>query len=167
MDRCRIDRPRDQRAPGGLRRWGSGTPRPPGDAVEGDLEGRTLKFKYKQPDGEEGEGTFELAPDQASFAGTWKGRKAGKESGGQWTGTRVRPEPGKQWLVILEARWEHGLEEPEYSFGEMLKAFFAGRPVCVVAHAGWINAWRRVREGLAPPALAADWPAALGYAHRL
>lgn len=32
---------------------------------------------------------------------------------------------GTKWLVILEAEWQTGMSEPEYSFGEMLATFFA------------------------------------------
>jgi alpha-ribazole phosphatase len=39
--------------------------------------------------------------------------------------------------------------------------------VCVVAHAGWINAMRWVVTGKAAPYLAADWPAAVGYGVRV
>lgn len=35
--------------------------------------------------------------------------------------------------------------------------------VCLVAHAGWINAALRVAAGLPPPTLARDWPPALPY----
>jgi len=35
--------------------------------------------------------------------------------------------------------------------------------ICVVGHAGWINAMRRVSAALPPPALASEWPAAVRY----
>ena len=38
---------------------------------------------------------------------------------------------------------------------------------CVVGHAGWINAARRLRQGGGLPLAASDWPAALGYGERL
>jgi len=37
---------------------------------------------------------------------------------------------------------------------------------CIVAHAGWLNAARCVRDG-APPLAAADWPAAVPYGARV
>lgn len=38
-----------------------------------------------------------------------------------------------------------------------------GEHLCVVGHAGWINAMRWVAAGLAQPRSAAQWPAALRY----
>jgi len=37
-------------------------------------------------------------------------------------------EDGKSWLIILEARWETGLQEAEYTFGEMLRSYFTMSP---------------------------------------
>ena len=36
-------------------------------------------------------------------------------------------------------------------------------PVCVVGHAGWINALRWLAAGRTEPGLAADWPPAPHY----
>jgi hypothetical protein len=136
-----------------------------GSNISGTVTGRTLKFTYDQPDGEKGEGTFELAADQNSFAGTWKGSKPaaapsalalpavgnpdagnggapapappkapGPPANSAWTGTRILPQPGRIWLVVLEANWEQNLEEDEYSFGVMLRTFFARAPHVKVRH---------------------------------
>jgi hypothetical protein len=105
-----------------------------GSSISGIVDGQTLKFSYDQPDGERGSGTFELAADAKSFAGTWQGGKAGAPVNGAWTGTRILPVPGRTWLVILEANWERDLEEEEYSFGVMLRTFFARVPSVKVRH---------------------------------
>jgi hypothetical protein len=105
-----------------------------GSTVSGIVEGRALKFSYDQPDGERGSGVFELAADAKSFAGTWQGDKAGAAASGAWSGTRVVPVPGRTWLVVLEANWERDLEEEEYSFGVMLRTFFARVPQVRVRH---------------------------------
>jgi hypothetical protein len=49
-------------------------------------------------------------------------------------GVRVAPVPGRKWLVVLEAHYENNLAEQEYSFGQMLKAFFARTPEVQVRH---------------------------------
>lgn len=105
-----------------------------GANISGTIEGKTFKFTYDQPDGEKGEGTFELAADGKTFAGTWKGAKGGDDAGGKWTGSRVVPIPGRVWLVVLEANWERDLEEEEYSFGVMLRTFFSRVPTVKVRH---------------------------------
>ena len=111
--------------------------------VAGEADGRTLHFKYEQPDGEKGEATFTLAEDGKSFTGTWKGvfPKGEKAAaiGGAWNGSRVAPQPGKVWLVVLEAPWRRGLEEGEYSFGLMLRTFFARVPRVQVRHRFFYN----------------------------
>jgi hypothetical protein len=102
--------------------------------ISGAIEGQILKFTYEQPDGEKGEGTFNLAADAQSFNGTWKGNKAGAIAGGAWSASRILPQPGRVWLVVLEANWERDLEEEEYSFGVMLRTFFARVPAVKVRH---------------------------------
>lgn len=104
--------------------------------IEGTVDGRTLKFKYEQPDGEKGEGTFELSEDARNFSGTWQtaAAKGGAAAPGKWTGSRIVPQPNKIWLVVLEANWEHDLTDNEYSFGVMLRTFFARVPNVAVRH---------------------------------
>jgi hypothetical protein len=105
--------------------------------IEGTIDGRTLKSKYEQPDGEKGEGTFQLSDDAKNFSGTWQtaaAAKGGAAPPGKWTGSRIVPQPGKTWLVVLEANWEHDLTQDEYSFGVMLRTFFARVPNVAVRH---------------------------------
>jgi hypothetical protein len=105
--------------------------------ISGTVKDRKLSFHYDQTNGEKGEGTFELATDAVTFSGTWKtAAKASPAdaSGGAWTGQRVLPKPGRIWLVVLESNWEKGLEEEEYSFGLMLRTFFARVPSVGVRH---------------------------------
>lgn len=87
-----------------------------------DASGR-LVFTYVEPSAT-GEGWFELSDDGTRISGEW--RATGSTVWGSWEGSRngVGVESAK-WLVILEAEWQTGMSEPEYSFGEMLAAFFA------------------------------------------
>ncbi|HEX8916789.1 MAG TPA: hypothetical protein VF796_30845 [Humisphaera sp.] len=104
-------------------------------SIAGKVEGRTLTFSYLQGDGERGVGTFELSADAQSIAGKWHGEKAGQPTaGGNWGGTRVLAQPGRVWLVVLEAPWEQNLADEEYSFGHMLRAYFARVPTVAVRH---------------------------------
>jgi hypothetical protein len=105
--------------------------------LAGTVKDGKLQFHYEQSDGEAGEGTFELAPDGSGFAGPWRAAKRGNNGGaasGEWSGQRLRPKPGITWLIVLEANWEHDLAEPEYSFGLMLRTFFARVPSVQVRH---------------------------------
>lgn len=97
----------------------------PNSEIEGRLRGDTLEFSYREPS-VSGEGRFELSDDRQSFEGRW--RAEGSREWTPWNGKRVVPEPGRRWLVILEARWEEGLHEPEYAFGEMLRSYFTMAP---------------------------------------
>jgi len=110
-----------------------------GSKVTGEVDGRTAKFTYQEPGGAKGEGTFTLSADGQTFAGTWKqtagpGVEPGKGVGGKWEGTRAVPKSGIVWLVVLEARWERGMDGHEYSYGEMLKAYFTRVPWVQVRH---------------------------------
>ncbi len=93
--------------------------------IEGQLDGRTLTFRYKEPRAQ-GDGTFELGLDGFTFAGQW--RPDGAPSYAPWVGQRIMPVPGLVWLVVLEAYWQHGLGDKEYAFGNMLREFFARVP---------------------------------------
>lgn len=105
---------------------GSGT-------IEGTVKGKVLTFTYTESTGAKGSGTFTLSDDADSYAGKWKEDGATEEK--PWpVNKRVTPVPGKQWLVIVEANWEGSLSEPEYNFGSMLKAFFAGSAEVGVRH---------------------------------
>ena len=104
---------------------------PAGATLDGKLAGGTFNFNYHEPDAE-GEGRFVLSADGRAFHGQW--RPKGAETWLDWFGHRAEPVPGRAWLVVLEANWEHDLAEPEYSFGSMLRAFFARSPRVQVRH---------------------------------
>ncbi len=111
---------------------GSGT-------IEGTVKGKVLTFTYTEATGKKGGGTFTLADGGDSFTGQWKEEGGSKEQ--PWpTNKRVTPVPGKQWLIVVEANWEGSLNEAEYSFGSMLKAFFAGSEEVGVRHRHFTDA---------------------------
>lgn len=92
--------------------------------IEGEigLDGR-LVFTYTESS-VSGQGWFELSTDSMSISGMWR-----PDGGGQWfqwegyrAGAGLMP---SRWLVILESEWQSSLTEEEYSFGEMLEAWFA------------------------------------------
>ncbi len=104
-----------------------------GGTLDGVVDGAVLRAAYAEPGGVRGRARFELAADGASFRGKWL---AGAQDDAQldvgeasdWEGTRIVPVPGRVWLVVLEAYWQEGLHEPDYSYGEMLGAFFERLP---------------------------------------
>ncbi len=102
-----------------------------GGTIAGELKDGRLVFRYTEP-AARGEGWFALAADAASFQGKW--RPDGRAAWQDWVGKRIEPVPGRVWLVVLEVPWERGLEESEYSFGAMLRAFFARAPQVQVRH---------------------------------
>ncbi len=101
--------------------------------VEGTVgRGGKLIFTYSEPTAS-GEGWFELSDDCMSISGLWR-----PDGGGQWfewegyrAGAGVA---SSNWLVILESEWQSSLSEQEYSFGEMLEAWFARVPGVTVRH---------------------------------
>jgi hypothetical protein len=93
-----------------------------GSTVEGTVEVNKLTLHYKEP-AAQGTATFELSADGSRFTGKWK--RQDSNGGGEWSGERVVPKPGVVWLIVIEARWESGLTDDEYTFGAMLRAFFA------------------------------------------
>jgi hypothetical protein len=103
--------------------------------IEGTAKGKTLTFTYTEQNakGTTGSGTFTLADDAGSLSGTWK--ETGGAAEQPWpTVKRVKPQPGKRWLYVIEQNWESSLNEKEYAFGSMLKAFFAGSEQVEVRH---------------------------------
>lgn len=87
-----------------------------------DENGR-FNFRYVEPSAV-GEGWFELSSGGEAFTGKW--RQDGTVVWYDWTGTRSLPEDtSKIWLVVLESEWQESMNEDEYSFGDMLEAFFA------------------------------------------
>jgi hypothetical protein len=108
-----------------------------GSTIDGTVEEGRLTFQYREPE-VDGKGWFELSEDGQSFTGQW--RETGSAGWAGWEGRRVEPRQGLQWLVVLEARWESGLVEREYSFGGMLKSYFARIPNVEVRHRFFDNA---------------------------
>ena len=85
--------------------------------------GGRMVFSYSEP-AASGEGWFELSADSLAFSGMW--RAEGATAWTPWEGIRAG-QGGLQahWLVVLEVEWQESLAEEEFSFGEMLEAFFA------------------------------------------
>ncbi len=100
--------------------------------LEGTVKGGALKITYTEPTGVKGSAEFTLSKEGKSISGTWK-TNDGKQ-GGEWNGTRVPPVAGRSWLVVLEAHWESNLQQPEYSYGDMLRQFFTRVPGISVRH---------------------------------
>ncbi len=100
-------------------------------SIEGTVSAGTMEFGYREPNAS-GKGSFTLADDTLSFAGTW--RQDGTLLSQPWEGRRMLPMPGVSWLVVLEAHWQRYLNEREYSFGAMLDEFFARLPNVNVSH---------------------------------
>jgi hypothetical protein len=100
-------------------------------SIEGQEDGGAMSFIYREP-AVAGQGTFTLSDDGFAFSGQW--RPDGQEQWQPWEGSRLLPAPGQAWLVVLEAHWQLYLQEREYSFGEMLDAFFARNPRVSVRH---------------------------------
>jgi hypothetical protein len=102
-----------------------------GSSIVGTVEEGRLTFRYTEPQAQ-GEGWFELGDAGAWLNGEW--RADGSTDWSPWTGTRVVSVDGRVWLVVLEAQWENDLAEPEYAFGDMLRAWFARHPHVQVRH---------------------------------
>ncbi len=102
-----------------------------GSTIEGREDKGRLKFKYKEGD-LPGEGWFVMSADGGLLHGHWKAE--GSDEWSTWSARRVEPKKGIRWLVVIEARWEESLDEGEYAFGSMLKAFFAREPKVQVRH---------------------------------
>ena len=96
--------------------------------LEGQLDGKRFGFRYTEPT-VRGEGWFELDEGQGTFHGSW--RPEGAPAWGDWTGRRVFAQPGLTWLVVIR-HWQRSLGDAEYSYGEMLKTFFARVPSVAV-----------------------------------
>lgn len=99
--------------------------------IEGRIENRKLVFRYQEPHAV-GEGWFELGDDGRTFHGEWHPDHMAAWS--NWMGQRVLPQPNLTWLVVLEAHWQRGLTDREYSFGGMLKEYFARLEHVAVRH---------------------------------
>ena len=90
--------------------------------IAGTVKDGKLTFTYSEPS-VSGEGSFVLNKAGTGFTGKW--REKGTTQWANWNGTRIQPVAGRRWLVILEARWEQDITQQEFSFGEMLRKFFA------------------------------------------
>jgi hypothetical protein len=96
-----------------------------------DADGK-LEFTYTEPSAS-GEGWFQLSNEGSSFSGMW--RPDGTSIWYQWEGSRAGTGMEESnWLVILESEWQTSLSEDEYSFGDMLAAWFARIPGVTVRH---------------------------------
>lgn len=104
--------------------------------IDGQREDSRLVFDYREPR-VRGRGRFELAADGLSFQGEWNPR--GGSAWMPWQGIRVRPQPDLTWLVVIEAPWQRFLADQEYSFGNMLREFFARLTHVQVRHRFFTN----------------------------
>jgi len=84
-----------------------------------------MTFTYVEPT-TGGVARFDLSDDGEALHGKWKAK--GQTTWKDWHALRVHPKPGVVWLVVIEAPWERSLQQREYSFGEMLRSFFARVP---------------------------------------
>lgn len=107
-----------------------------GATIQGTVDGNRCTFTYQEPKAR-GQGRFVLADDGLSFQGEWRPR--GEKAWRPWTGIRIRPQPNRTYLVVLEAPWQRWLGEKEYSFGNMLREFFARVPAVEVRHRFFAN----------------------------
>jgi hypothetical protein len=94
-------------------------------------ESRQLEWSPQQ-----GQAAYHLSLELSDDGSTLTGDRwyRDNERRTSWSADRVTPQSGKTWLVVLEARWESGLEEQEYTFGEMLNAYFDRTPNVQVRH---------------------------------
>jgi len=101
--------------------------------VSGTVDGEgILHFTYTEPSAA-GQGWFRLSDDGGRIEGEWRPDGGGEWY--QWEGDRTGSGlAASSWLVVLEAEWQASLGEEEYSFGEMLSAWFARVPGVQVRH---------------------------------
>ena len=90
--------------------------------LEGQLEQNQAEFQFSVSGAPAGVGRLRLSSDRQELLTMWKPK--GAPSWSVSTGQRVKSDPSKVWLVVLEAHWEHGLNERPYSFGSMLQQYF-------------------------------------------
>lgn len=127
-----------------------------GDEVEGiyrysgtwgRIKGKVVKgrmsFEWREPSAN-GTGEFQLDALGIQLSGSWRSEGQPEQP---WTGQRVEPRPGVRWLVILEAYWEEQLEQEEYSFGAMLRAYFRRYPRVELRHRRFSGRADFVRAG--------------------
>jgi hypothetical protein len=90
--------------------------------IEGQVSDSHLEFRYQEPHAA-GQGRFMLADDGLTFSGEWQ--PDGGSVWKPWHGRRLWQVPGQMCLVVIEAHWQQHLMDREYSFGDMLREFFA------------------------------------------
>jgi hypothetical protein len=99
--------------------------------LTGKVKQGKLHFRYQEPNAS-GEGWFALDASGNALSGAW--REKGGGTWREWKGVRVEPTAGRAYLVVLEANWENNIEDHEYAFGNMLRAYFARSPQVEVRH---------------------------------
>jgi hypothetical protein len=107
-----------------------------GATLNGRVKDNQLTFTYQEAK-VGGRGRFVLAEDGLSFQGEWQAKWTRQQH--PWRGIRVRPQPQLLWLVVIEAPWQRFLSEREYSFGNMLREFFARAAHVQVRHRFFSN----------------------------
>lgn len=100
--------------------------------LSGTVAGDKLTFNWTEGGESKGTGTFTARPKGDGFDGSWT--KAGGTEATPWGGQRVKPQAGVKWLMVLEAYWEESLEQTEYSFGAMLRAYLRRFPRVNIRH---------------------------------
>jgi hypothetical protein len=123
--------------------------------VDGRLQDKELVVRYKEASAA-GDARFSLSDDGETFSGEWKSDTGSLWQ--PWEGRRVWPRPGYSWLVVIEAHWQRHLTDLEYSFGAMLKEFFARVPGVQFCHRFFSNEaglrrWCRDLMYIAEPAV--------------
>ena len=121
-------------------------------SLSGRIENGRLVFTIEGPRGAS-HGTLELDASCETLSGEWiEGHEPARPIGGR----RLLPRPGLTWLVVLEAHWQHSLEDHEFAFGHMLHELFARVAGVSVRHrfyddeAGLLH-WCRQIEFLSEP----------------
>ena len=89
--------------------------------IEGEIKEQRLIFRYTESESR-GIGWFELTDSGNALNGKW--RADGTKQWDNWKAERKLPVSDRLWLFVVEANWETDLEEPEYSFGTMLRDYF-------------------------------------------
>lgn len=111
-----------------------------GATVQGRIEEGRLHLVYREPDGTTGRALFRLNATADRFDGVWEEGDSQAPLSledrnlARWSGERIVPIPNRRWLVILEVHWEEGLAVSEYSYGAMLRSYFARLPDVQVRH---------------------------------
>jgi hypothetical protein len=104
--------------------------------LQGQVRGGRLEFRYQEPQ-TAGQGQFTLVGDGVAFEGQWK--PDGGAAWQPWLGHRLGQSLGQICLVVIEAHWQRHLMDREYSFGDMLREFFARVPSVRFSHRFFTN----------------------------